>query len=232
MNQFKRIQLLLNDEQFNKLHTTHVMVFGMGGVGSFVCEALIRSGIGQISLVDHDDVEITNLNRQLIATHQTLGTKKVESMKERLLSINPEAKINIYPIFYNEDSNISLDGVDYVVDAIDSVPSKISLMAQCEKAGVPMIMACGTGNKMNPLDLRVSQLYKTDMDPLAKKLRTLAKARGLKSVKVVYSIEAPQVTLQEKGTYEKVIIGSMVFVPGSAGLLIASEVIKDVLKMV
>ncbi len=232
MNQFERISLLLTDEQLDRLHNAHVMVFGMGGVGSFVCEALIRSGIGQISLVDHDDVDLTNINRQLIATHQTLGTKKVDAMKERLLSINPEATINTYPIFYKEDREISLEGVDFVVDAIDSVPSKITLMAQCEKAGLPMIMACGTGNKMNPLDLRVSQLYKTEMDPLAKKLRTLAKARGLKSVKVVYSIESPQMTLQEKGTHEKVIIGSMVFVPGSAGLLIASEVVKELLKMV
>jgi len=232
MNQFTRIQLLLSDEQFTKLHDAHVMVFGMGGVGSFVCEALVRSGIGEISLVDHDDVELTNLNRQLIATHQTLGQKKVEVMKERLLSINPELIVHTYPIFYGEDSMISLVGVDYVVDAIDSVPSKITLMEQCEKATVPLIMACGTGNKMNPMDLRVAQLYKTDMDPLAKKLRTLAKAKGLKSVKVVYSIESPQATRQEKGTHEKVIIGSMVFVPGSAGLLIASEVIKDVLKMV
>lgn len=232
MNQFTRIQLLLNDVQFNQLKQAHVMVFGMGGVGSFVCEALVRSGIGAISLVDHDVVELTNLNRQLMATHASIGQKKVEAMKLRLHLINPDLIVTTYPIFYNDACDLSFEGIDYVVDAIDTVSAKIVLMTKCETLNIPLIMALGTGNKMNPADLRVSTLYQTTMDPLAKKIRNLAKVQNLKNIKVVYSIEHPQDTSQTKDQKEKVIIGSMIFVPGSAGLMIASEVIKDLLKMV
>jgi len=232
MNQFTRIKLLLNDEQFTRLQKSHVMIFGLGGVGSFVCEALARSGIGTLSLVDHDVVDVSNINRQLIATHETIGQKKVDVMKARCLSINPDLKINTFSIFYNEHSDLSFEGVDVVVDAIDSVPSKIALMAACEASQTTLIMACGTGNKFNPTDLRVTQLDQTTVDPLAKKIRALAKAQGLKSIKVISSIEPPKQTSQDKTDFSKVLIGSMVFVPASAGLLIASEVVKDLLKMV
>ncbi len=232
MSQFTRIQLLLNDEQFKRLQDAHVMIFGLGGVGGFVCEALARSGIGTLSLVDHDVIDVSNLNRQLLATHDTVGQKKVDVMKARCLAINPKLKVITHPIFYDEHSQISFEGVDYVVDAIDSVPSKLILMAKCETLSIPLIMALGTGNKLNPTELIVTQLDRTTVDPLAKKIRNLAKARGLKSVKVISSLEPPLITSQIKTDFSKVLIGSMIFVPASAGLLIASEVVKDILKMV
>ena len=224
MDQFRRCRYLISDEKVDLLQASHVLVFGCGGVGSMVCEALVRSGLGHISVVDYDIVDITNLNRQLIAYHNTIGLKKVTVMKERLLSINPNLIVTAYDQFYDADHKIDLSPFDYVVDAIDSVPSKILLMQECEKANIPLIMSLGTGNKLNPSQLLVSDLYHTSVCPLAKKVRSQAKALGLKNIKVVYSKEEPHKAVETKT------IASMMMVPGSAGLLIASEVISDIIK--
>lgn len=224
MDQFSRCRYLISDEKLEVLQASHVLVFGCGGVGSMVCEALVRSGIGHISVVDYDIVDITNLNRQLIAYHSTIGLKKVTVMKERLLSINPNLIVETYDQFYDAQHMIDLSSFDYVVDAIDSVPSKLLLMQECEKAEVPLIMSLGTGNKLYPSQLLVGDLYHTSVCPLAKKVRTQAKAMGLKNIKVVYSKEEPHKAVETKT------IASMMMVPGSAGLLIASEVINDIIK--
>jgi len=224
-----RNELLIGSEGQKRLHDSHVMVFGSGGVGASVIEALVRAGLGRLSVVDFDRVEVTNLNRQLIATTETIGQLKVDAVRNRLLSINPNLKLFTYPIFYKSSDDVSLDGVDIVVDAIDSVPSKLKLMQACEQANIPLIMALGTGRKLDPTQLIVTTLYKTEMDPLAKKMRILAKKEGLRDIKVITSKEQPlPVTLDPES--EKVVTGSMVFVPASAGLLIASVVVRDLLK--
>jgi len=224
-----RNELLLGKEALNQLKSSHVRVFGVGGVGSFVVEALVRSGIGHLSLVDFDTIDLTNCNRQLIALNSTLGQLKVEVLKQRCLDINPQLQIEIYPLFYEAEDQLSFEGVDYVVDAIDSVPSKLKLMSVCEHHDIPLIMALGTGRKLDPSQLKLSSLYKTDICPLAKKVRSLAKQAHLKDIPVVYSSEpALPATLDESS--QKIINGSMIFVPASAGLLIASKVVKDLIQ--
>ncbi len=230
---FSRFELLIGEEKLQQLHKSHVLVFGVGGVGGYVVEALVRSGIGHITIVDNDCVSLTNLNRQIIATRETIGKKKVEVMKERILSIYPDCDVTTYEMFYlpeNADT-INLTQYDYVVDAIDTITSKIELAVRCERLGVPLISSMGTGNKMNPAMLEVSDIYKTSVCPLAKVMRKELKARRVKHLKVVYSKELPiKPRASHEQTNKRVVPGSSAFVPSSAGLLIASEVIKDLLK--
>ena len=230
---FSRFELLIGEEKLQQLQNSHVLVFGVGGVGGYVVEALVRSGIGHITIVDNDEVSLTNLNRQIIATRETIGKKKVEVMKERILSINPDCLVTGLEMFYlpeNADT-IDLTKYDYVVDAIDTITSKIELAMRCEKLNVPLISSMGTGNKLNPAMLEVSDIYKTSVCPLAKVMRRELKKRRVKHLKVVYSQELPMKPFaSDEITHKRAIPGSTAFVPSSAGLLIASEVVKDLLK--
>lgn len=230
---FSRFELLIGEEKLQQLQNSHVLGFGVGGVGGYVVEALVRSGIGHITIVDNDAVSLTNLNRQIIATRETIGKKKVEVMKERILSINPDCLVTGLEMFYlpeNADT-IDLTKYDYVVDAIDTITSKIELAMRCEKLNVPLISSMGTGNKLDPAMLEVSDIYKTSVCPLAKVMRKELKTRGVKHLKVVYSKELPIKPRQSnEPTNKRTVPGSSAFVPSSAGLLIASEVIKDLLK--
>lgn len=222
---FSRLELLIGKENVEKLKNKHVIVFGAGGVGGYVIEALVRSGIGHISVVDNDKVSYSNLNRQIIALQNTIGKSKVEVIKERILSINPECQVHGIEMFYLPENadDILLENYDYVVDAIDTITSKIELAKRCEEKNVKLISSMGTGNKLNPAMLEVSDIYKTSVCPLAKVMRRELKKRRIKRLKVVYSKELPIKTNERTP-------GSSAFVPSSAGLLIASEVIKDLLK--
>ena len=220
-----------------RLAECHVAVFGIGGVGGYVCEALARSGVGKFDLIDDDKVCLSNLNRQIIATQKTIGRYKTEVMKERILDINPEAEINIHNCFFLPEnaSDFPFDKYDYVVDAIDTVTAKIELVMQCQKSGVPIMSSMGAGNKLDPTKFRVTDIYKTQMDPLAKVMRRELKKRGIKKLKVVYSEEEPirpaaNAQTQETDSHSagrRSIPGSTAFVPSVAGLIIAGEVIKD-----
>jgi len=225
-NSLIRIQYLIGEEKLEKIKQSHICVFGCGGVGSFVVEGLIRSGVKEITLVDFDRIDISNLNRQLMTNQENIGELKVEELKKRILSIHRDVSVHIYPIFFDDQSKIDFTLFDYVIDAIDSVNSKIEIMRQCEKHGTPLIMALGTGRKLDQTKLCVSNLYHTSICPLAKKVRILAKKEGLKNIKVVYSKEEAQDAYYNEQT-NKVIVGSMIFVPASAGLLLASVVIQD-----
>ena len=209
-----------------------MIVFGVGGVGGYVVEEIVRSGIGHITIVDNDTVSLSNLNRQIIATQDTIGKKKVEVMKERILSIHPDCDVHTLEMFYLPENadDIDLIQYDYVVDAIDTITSKIELAMRCDQK-VPLISSMGTGNKMNPAMLEVSDIYKTSVCPLAKVMRRELKKRGIQHLKVVYSKEEPlKPQVSNEQTNKRVVPGSTSFVPSSAGLLIASEVIKDLLK--
>lgn len=233
MDMFSRFELLVGYENILKLQQSHVIVFGVGGVGGYVVEALVRSGIGHITIVDNDIVSKTNLNRQIIATQDTIGKSKVNVMKDRILNINPLCDVNIIEDFYlPENANqIDLSQYNYVVDAIDTITSKIELAVRCEQKHIPLISSMGTGNKLNPAMLEVSDIYKTSVCPLAKVMRKELKARRIKRLKVVYSKELPiKPSYSDEKTNKRVVPGSSAFVPASAGLLIASEVIKDLLK--
>lgn len=229
---FSRFELLVGKDCICQLNQKHVIVFGVGGVGGYVVEALVRSGIGHITIVDNDTVSLSNLNRQIIATQDTIGKKKVEVMKERILSIYPDCDVHTLEMFYLPENadDIDLTQYDYVVDAIDTITSKIELAMRCDQK-VPLISSMGTGNKMNPAMLEVSDIYKTSVCPLAKVMRRELKKRGIQHLKVVYSKEEPlKPQVSNEQTNKRVIPGSTSFVPSSAGLLIASEVIKDLLK--
>ena len=228
-----RFELLITHEKIEQLKQSHVIVFGVGGVGGYVVEALVRSGIGHITIVDNDVVSLTNLNRQIIATRQTIGLKKVDVMKERILSINPDCEVNTLEMFYLPENadQIDLTQYDYVIDAIDTITSKIELAMRCEQLHVPIISSMGTGNKMNPAMLEVSDIYKTSVCPLAKVMRRELKARHVHHLKVVYSKELPiKPQVSNEQTNKRTVPGSTAFVPSSAGLLIASEVVKDLLQ--
>ena len=232
LDQFSRTELLFGKEAMEHLSECRVAVFGIGGVGGYVCEALARSGIGVLDLVDNDKVCLTNINRQIIATRSTVGKYKTDVMKERILDINPDATVNTYPCFFLPEnaSDFPFDRYDYVVDAIDTVTAKIELVMQCRKAGVPIISSMGTGNKLDPTQFRVTDIYKTQMDPLAKVMRRELKKRDVKKLKVVYSEEEPIKPLseaEENNTGRRAVPGSTAFVPPVAGLIIAGEVIKD-----
>lgn len=223
---FSRLKMLIGEECIQFLKSKKVIVFGVGGVGGYVVEALVRSGIEHITIVDDDKVSLSNLNRQIIAMQETIGRKKVEVMKERIMSINPNCHVDIIEMFYLPENadEIHLRDYDYVIDAIDTISSKIELAIRCEREHISLISSMGTGNKMNPAMLEVSDIYKTSVCPLAKVMRRELKKRQVKHLKVVYSKELP-IKVEQEG--RKTIPGSNAFVPASAGLLIASEVIKD-----
>ena len=229
---FSRYELLVGEDNIQKLNQAHVIVFGVGGVGGYVVEALVRSGIGHITIVDNDVISLSNLNRQIIATQETIGQKKVDVMKKRILSIHPECDVTTLDMFYLPETadQIDLSQYDYVVDAIDTITSKIELAVRCDQK-IPLISSMGTGNKMNPALLQVSDIYKTSVCPLAKVMRRELKKRRVKHLKVVYSQELPMKPFaSDEITHKRTIPGSTAFVPSSAGLLIASEVVKDLLK--
>lgn len=229
---FSRFELLVGKENIEQLSKKHIIVFGIGGVGGYVVEGLVRSGIEHITIVDNDVVSISNLNRQIIATQQTIHQEKVKIMKERILSINPRCKVHTKQLFYLPETadEIDLKEYDYVIDAIDTITAKIELAVRCEKEHVALISCMGTGNKLNPTLLEVSDIYKTSVCPLAKVMRRELKKRHVKHLKVVYSKEIPiKVNASQDLKNRKAIPGSSIFVPASAGLLIASEVIKDLL---
>lgn len=228
VNEFSRTELLIGTDGIDKLKNSHVAVFGIGGVGSYIAEALARSGVGNLTLVDNDVVSITNINRQLVALHSTVGMKKTEVAKQRILDINPDAVVNAIDCFYT-GNEIQLDGFDYIADAIDSVASKLSLIENAYRLGIPVISSMGTGNKLDPLKLTVTDIYKTEMCPLAKVMRHELKKRNVKKLKVVYSTEKPceHKAESEEVTPKRKTIGSVAFVPSVAGLIIAGEIIKE-----
>lgn len=230
---FQRTELLLGKEGLEKLKKSHIIVFGLGGVGGYVVEALIRVGIQEITVVDFDTIDITNLNRQIIATQNTVGNYKADAIKERILSINPEVKVNAYrekfteetsSIFFNDNLTYS-----YVIDAIDLVKYKIKIIELSKERGIPVISCMGTGNKLNPEMLKISDISKTSVCPLAKVMRKELKKRRINKVKVLYSEEVPKKPINEEGSREKKVnVGSVSFVPSVAGLIIASQVVKDI----
>ena len=232
--EFSRTGLMLGEEAMTKLNNARVAVFGIGGVGGHTVEALVRSGIGAIDIIDNDTVAVTNLNRQIIATRSTIGKYKVDVMKERILDINPDCRVTAYKCFYLPETKDDFDFTNYtyIVDAVDTVTAKLTLVEEAEKAGTPIISSMGAGNKLNPADFQVADIYKTSVCPLAKVMRRELKKRGIKKLKVVYSTEeaiAPRGTTQEESS-KRQIPGSNAFVPSVAGLIIASEVIKDIIK--
>ena len=232
MNQFSRTELLFGAAGMEKLKHSRVAVFGVGGVGGYVVEALARSGIGTLDLIDNDTVSLTNLNRQIIALHSTVGKYKVDAARDRCLDINPEIKINTYRCFYLPETENEFDFTqyDYVVDAIDTVSGKIALVMNAEKAGVPIICSMGAGNKLDPTAFEVADIYKTSVDPLARVMRQQLKKRGIRKLKVVCSKEEPvktEVSDEALPEGKRSIPGSCAFVPSAVGLIIAGEVIKD-----
>ena len=232
-NQFSRTERLLGKENMEKLAAARVCIFGIGGVGGYVAEALARSGVGHLELVDNDVICLSNLNRQIIATHETLGQYKVDVMKERILSINPTAEVTVYKCFYLPETRAQFDftNYDYVVDAIDTVAGKIALVLQAEESGTPFISSMGAGNKLDPAAFQVADIYQTSVCPLAKVMRRELKRRGVKKLKVVYSKEQPVAVQNDEESLlsspRRSIPGSIAFVPSVAGLIIAGEVVKD-----
>lgn len=233
---FTRTAMLLGEEAIEKLKAARVAVFGIGGVGGYVTEALVRAGVGALDLIDNDVVCESNLNRQIIATRSALGRAKTEVMAERIRDINPQCEVRIYNCFYLPENSAGFDfsQYDYVVDAIDTVTGKIQLVMQATEAGVPIISSMGTGNKLNPTQLEVADIYKTSVCPLAKVMRRELKVRGIERLKVVYSKEEPlkpTALIEEEETVRRATPGSVSFVPSVAGLIIASEVIKDLVQI-
>ena len=247
-NEFSRTEMLLGKRAMETIAGVRVAVFGIGGVGSFAAEALARAGVGAIDLFDNDTVCLTNINRQLIALHSTIGRKKVEVMRERILDIHPQCKVVAWNCFYGVDNaqEFDLAGYDYIVDAIDTVSSKLILIERAYAAGVPVISCMGAGNKLDPARLEVADLYKTSVCPLARVMRKELKARGIPALKVVYSREEarkPQKSAEDEqewngerlpeetrtGTARRQVPGSVSFVPPVAGFLLAGEVIKDLI---
>ena len=246
LDQYSRTSLLLGREAIERLKGSRVAVFGIGGVGGYVCEALVRSGIGAFDITDDDKVCLTNINRQIIATHDTIGKYKVDVMKERMLSINPKADIRVHKCFFlpeNADS-FSFDEYDYVIDAVDTVTAKLEIIVKANEENVPVMSAMGAGNKLDPTRFRVTDIYKTTMDPLAKVMRRELKKRGIRKLKIVFSDEKPMTPIDDmsiscrsncvcppdaahKCTERRAIPGSTAFVPAVAGLIIAGEVVKD-----
>mgnify|MGYP001635406472 FL=1 len=246
LNQFSRTELLLGHDNMEKLKNARVAVFGIGGVGGFTVEALARSGVGTLDLIDDDKVCLTNINRQIIATRKTIGQYKVDAAKERVLDINPDAVVNTYKTFFVPDTADEFDfaSYDYVVDAIDTVTGKIMLVEAAQKAGTPIISSMGAGNKLDPTAFEVADIYKTSVCPLAKVMRRELKKRGIKKLKVVYSKEKALTPIDETEnscrshcicppgsartcTQRRQVPGSTAFVPSVVGLIIAGEVIKD-----
>ena len=249
LNQFSRTQLLLGEEAMEKLKNARVAVFGIGGVGGYVCEALARTGVGHFDLIDDDKVCLTNINRQIIATRKTVGRYKTEVMKERMLEINPDIEVTLHQCFFLPETaeDFHFEDYDYVVDAVDTVTAKIELVMKCKEIGVPIISSMGAGNKLDASAFRVADIYKTQMCPLAKVMRRELKKRGVKRLKVVYSEEKPISPREDmsiscknncicppgaehKCTERRAIPGSVAFVPSVAGLIMAGEVVKDLIE--
>ena len=248
LNQFSRTELLLGNEAMEKLASSRVAIFGIGGVGGYTVEALARSGVGTIDLIDDDKICLTNINRQIYATRKTVGEYKVDVAKERIHDINPDAIVNTYKTFYTPETQNQFDfsNYDYIVDAIDTVTGKIALVVNAALSGTPIISSMGAGNKMDPTAFEVTDIYKTSVCPLARVMRTELKKRKIKKLKVVYSKEKPLVPIDDmkisckshcicppgtarKCTQRRQVPGSNSFVPSTVGLLIAGEVIKDLI---
>lgn len=236
LEQFSRTQLLLGDEAIEKLQNARVAVFGVGGVGGYVCEALARCGVGAIDIVDNDTVCLSNLNRQIIATHKTIGRYKTDVMEERIHDINPDCKVTSHRCFFLPETAEEFDfkAYDYVVDAVDTVTAKIELVMKCNATGTPIISSMGAGNKLDPTAFKVADIYKTNVCPLAKVMRRELKKRGIHKLKVVYSEEKPISNAENAGVHEenagmrkKSVPGSIAFVPSVVGLIIGGEVVKD-----
>jgi len=237
LNQFSRTELLIGEDGLKKLKKSKVAVFGIGGVGGHAVEALARSGIGTIDIIDNDVFSLTNINRQIFATHKTIGKNKVDVAKERLLEINPNLKINAYNTFFMPENSSDFDfaNYDYIIDAIDTVTSKIELVVKAQESNTPIISSMGAGNKMNPTMFEVCDIYKTSVCPLAKVMRQELKKRHINKLKVVYSKEEPikpivSAELKASEPNKRNIAGSNAFVPSVVGLIIASEVIKDLIR--
>ncbi len=246
LTQFSRTELLLGKKAMEKLKNAKVAVFGIGGVGGYVCEALVRSGVGAFDLIDDDKVCLTNLNRQIIATRKTIGKYKTDVMKDRILEINPDARVEVHKCFFLPENadEFPCEEYDYIVDAVDTVTAKISLVMKAQEMNVPIISSMGAGNKLDASQFRVADIYKTKVCPLAKVMRRELKKRGVKKLKVVYSEEQPTRPVEDmaiscrtncicppgaanKCTERRDIPGSVAFVPSVAGLIIAGEVVKD-----
>ena len=233
ITQFNREEILIGSKALEVLKNSRVAIFGVGGVGGYAVEALVRAGVGALDFVDNDVVSLTNLNRQIIALHSTLGKAKVEVMKERAIDINPEVKIITHNCFYLPENagQFDFEKYDYVVDAVDTVSAKIALIEQANKSGTPIISAMGAGNKLNPAEFEITDISKTTVCPLAKIMRKELKKRGINHLKVVYSKELPLKPLAtDEQSNKRQTAGSISFVPPVVGLLMASEVVKDLLK--
>ena len=232
MNQFSRTELLIGEEGLKKLHNSKVLIFGVGGVGGYVVEALARSGVGTLDLVDNDEVALTNINRQIVATLDVIGEPKVQVFKNRIQSISLDTQVNTHQVFYLPENSGDFDFTkyDYVVDAIDTVAAKLDIIQKCHDCGTPIISAMGCGNRMDPTKLVVTDIFKTETDPLAKVIRKGLRERGIKKLKVVASTEQPLKPLEsDEVTSKRTVPGSTAFVPPAAGLIIAAEVVKDLL---
>lgn len=243
LNRFSRTELLIGSDGIDKLSRARVAVFGIGGVGGYVCEALARSGVKNIDLIDDDKVCITNINRQIIAATSTIGKYKVDVMRDRILDINPEAEVTVHKCFFLPENSdkFPFDKYDYVVDAVDTVTAKLEIITKCNENNVPVISSMGAGNKLEASMFKVADIYKTKICPLAKVMRRELKKRNIDSLKVVYSEEVPLKPLScenevgEESTSEhtqrRAVPGSIAFVPSVVGLIIAGEVIKDIIKI-
>ena len=229
---YSRTEMLLSEEGVEKLKNACVAVFGVGGVGGYAVEALARAGVGEIHLIDSDRVSVSNINRQIIATHATVGQYKTEAMAERIHSINPEAKVICYSVFFDESTKCQFEFTkyNYVIDAIDSLSAKIELIASASETGVPIISAMGAGNKLDPTRFEVSDISKTTVCPLARAVRIALRKRGINHLKVVYSKEPPVIPPEVSDGVKKRVPGSVSFVPSVMGLILAGEVIKDIIK--
>ena len=249
LTQFSRTELLFGKEAMDKLAGSKVAVFGIGGVGGYVCEALVRSGVGAFDLIDDDKVCLTNLNRQIIATRSTVGKYKTDVMRDRMLDINPNVEVEVHKCFFLPENadDFPWDSYDYVVDAVDTVTAKIALVMKCKEKNIPIISSMGVGNKLDGSQFKVADIYKTKVCPLAKVMRRELKKRGVKKLKVVYSEEIPTRPIEDmaiscrnncicppgaehKCTERRDIPGSVAFVPSVAGLIIAGEVAKDLIR--
>ena len=229
-NRFSRTELLVGKDGMERLFSARVAVFGIGGVGGYAVEALARSGVGNLTLIDSDTVSESNINRQIIATSKTVGKYKTEAARERVLDINPEANVTVYNVFYSKENkeDFDLSQYDYVIDAIDSISAKTELIVAATEANTPIISSMGAGNKLSPTEFKIADIYKTSVCPLARVMRRELKARGVKKLKVVYSEEPPlKAVVEEDKTRHAP--GSIAFVPSVAGLILASEVIKDII---
>lgn len=230
---FSRQNIVFGSDSLEKLKNSRVAVFGVGGVGGYVCEALVRSGVGTIDIVDNDTVSPSNINRQIIALHSTIGRKKVDVCKERLLDINPEIIVNAHDCFFlkETESEFEFEKFDYIVDAIDTVSGKLALAVIADKLNIPVISSMGAGNKTDPTQFKTADIYKTSVCPLAKAMRKLCRENNVKKLKVVYSEEMPTIKeeLIDENSAKRIVPGSVSFVPSVVGLIMAGEVIKDLI---